>query len=402
MKILFVNPHLKMGGIANSLYNLLSELQKNNQYTLELVCFNPYFGEKFDSLNHTVKVHAPFFLKCLYISFKEAKKHLPWYLLAVYLLVKPISKVIGDKGSRKIAMRYFYGNWNKKTEYDAAISFSNDIPRTDAVLGANDFVLTSVKAKQKIAWIHNDLDKLGFTREYILERYRNFDKVVSVSKSCKEDFDGLAPEFAAKSYLVHNYIDPNVIIEKAKAFNPYLDKEDHVIFVTVARIENTQKRIDRIIKIAKELKEKQYAFKWYIIGDGPDLEALKTQATSYGLKNNMVFKGFQQNPYPYIKNADCFVLSSAYEAQGMVLSEAIMLSTPVITTDFPAAKEFVIANVNGEIVGNNTDALLRGVEAFIQNPDTLVKLRKQVEIENATNAIATNDSIEEFKLILTT
>jgi glycosyltransferase involved in cell wall biosynthesis len=400
MKILFVNPHLKMGGIANSLYNLLIELQKNNQFTIELVCFNPYFGEKFSDLTTKVKVHSPFFLKCLYINFKEAKKHLSWYHLAAYAVIKPASKILGDKVSRKLAMRFLYGNWNNKTNYDAAISFSNDIPKNKAEIGTNDFVQISVTAKQKIAWIHNDLDKLGFTSEYILKRYKNFNKVVSVSKSCKEDFDRLAPAFSEKSFLVHNYINPKIIIEKAGNLNPYSENKSDIIFVTVARIENNQKRIDRILKVVKDLNEKKYVFKWYIIGDGPDLESLKTQAKEYDLENKITFKGFQQNPYPFIKYADCFVLSSAYEAQGMVLSEAIMLNTPVITTDFPAAKEFVIAQVNGKIVGNNTASLLSGVEAFLQNPETLVTLRKQMESQSA--AIATNDSIEEFESMLHT
>lgn len=399
MKILFVNPHLKMGGIANSLYNLLIELQKNNQFTIELVCFNPYFGEKFGNLNSKIKVHSPFFLKCLYINFKEAKKHLPWNHLAAYAVIKPTSKILGDKVSRKLTMRFLYGNWNNKTNYDTAISFSNDIPKNNAEMGTNDFVQISVTAKQKIAWIHNDLDKLGFTSAYILKRYHNFDKVVSVSKSCKNDFDRLAPAFSEKSFLVHNYIDPKIIFEKARGSNPYSENKSDIIFVTVARVENNQKRIDRILKVAKELKEKKHSFKWYIIGDGPDLESLKAQAKAFGLKNYLVFEGFQQNPYPYIKYADYFVLSSAYEAQGMVLSEAIMLNTPVITTDFPAAKEFVKENINGKIVANSTKALLTGVEAFLQNPEIMVTLRKQMESQPG---ITTNDSIEEFITMLNT
>ncbi|MCB0453567.1 MAG: glycosyltransferase [Aequorivita sp.] len=400
MKILFVNPHLKMGGIANSLYNLLIELQKNKQFSIELVCFNPYFGEKFSDLHTKVKVHSPFFLKCLYINYKEAKKNLSWYQFAAYAVIKPISKIFSDRVSRKLAMKFLYVNWNNSANYDAAISFSNDIPKNNAELGTNDFVQICVKVKQKIAWIHNDLDKLGFTSAYILKRYSNFDKVVSVSKSCKDDFDTLAYEFAEKSYLVHNFIDPKIIIEKGSGSNPYSENKGDIILVTVARVENNQKRIDRILKVAKELKEKKYSFKWYIIGDGPDLELLKEQAKAFKLKNYIEFEGFKQNPYPYIKNADCFVLSSAYEAQGMVLSEAIMLNTPVITTDFPAAKEFVKENINGKIVANSTKALLTGVEVFLQNPEILVTLRKQIESQSA--AMVTNDSIAEFKAMLNT
>src|SRR5690554_6324870 len=265
MRILFVNPHLKMGGIANSLYNLIAELKNHKSLEVELLCFNPYFDNKFSSLYEHLKIHSPFLLKCLYINFQDAKKNLAWYSWPIFLLVKLLSKLPGDNVSRKLFIKLLYRNWNGKMDYDAAISFSNDIPKNKSLLGSNDFVLTSVNAKQKIAWIHNDLDRLGITRPYILERYKNFDKVVSVSQSCKADFDSLAPELADKSFLVHNYINPKIILEKAVKLNPYIDMEQKFIFVTVARIDNSQKRIDRIIAIASKLKENGELFQWFIV-----------------------------------------------------------------------------------------------------------------------------------------
>ena len=387
-----------MGGIANSLNNLLTELKNHKALEIEFLCFNPYFDDKFSALYQHLKIHSPFLLKCLYVNFDDAKKHLSWYSLPVFFLIKLFSKLVGDNTSRKLFISSLYRNWNGNTQYDAAISFSNDIPKNNSLLGANDFVLNSVNAKQKIAWIHNDLDRLGIKKAYILERYKNFDKVVSVSESCKTDFDSLVPEFSEKSFLVHNYIDPKIIIEKAKESNPYPSNDEKFTFVTVARIENSQKRIDRIIEIAKKLKEKGYLFKWFIVGDGPDAAALKNQAVSYNLENYLFFEGFQQNPYPYVKNADCFVLASDYEAQGMVLSEALIVGTPVITTDFPAAKEFVVDGKNGKIAARSTQALFEVVEDVLKNPEILNSFRD--EIQNSKLEKMAEDSIREFKEML--
>ncbi|MGB3345306.1 MAG: glycosyltransferase [Aequorivita sp.] len=398
MRILFVNPHLKMGGIANSLYNLLAELRNHKELEIELLCFNPYFDNKFSSLYKHLKIHSPFLLKCLYINFKDAKTHLAWYSFPILIIVKLFSKLVGDNASRKLFTRTIYRNWNEKTSYDAAISFSNDIPKNNSLMGSNDFVLTSVNAQQKIAWIHNDLDRLGITKPYILERYKNFDKVVSVSESCKADFDLLVPEFSKKSFLVHNYIDPKIIFEKAVEFNPYPDKEQNFILITVARIDNSQKRIDRIIEIAEKLKENGELFKWFIVGDGPDKQVLESQALSSNLENYLFFEGFQQNPYPYVKYADCFVLTSDYEAQGMVLSEALIVGTPVITTDFPAAKEFVIDGKNGKIVARDTPALFEAVENVLKNPEILKSYRDQIHGSDFENMA--ESSLREFKYML--
>ncbi|HLW31037.1 MAG TPA: glycosyltransferase [Aequorivita sp.] len=398
MKILFVNPHLKMGGIANSLYNLLAELKGHKELEIELLCFNPYFDDKFSSLYTHLKIHSPFFLKCLYINFKDAKEHLAWYSFPVFLVVKLFSKIIGDNASRKFFIKLLNRNWNRNTQYDAAISFTNDIPKNNALMGSNDFVLNSVNAKDKIAWIHNDLESLGITKPYILERYKDFDKIVSVSQSCKADFDSLAPEFSEKSFLVHNFIDPKVILQKSLEFNPYPKKKDSFIFVTVARIDNNQKRIDRILEIAKKLKENGELFQWYIVGDGPDRLSLESQALSLNLENYLFFEGFRQNPYPYVKNADCFVLASDYEAQGMVLSEALIVGTPVITTDFPAAKEFVIEGKNGKITARNTQALFEAVESVLRKPEDLKLFREQIQGSHLENMA--ESSLREFKDML--
>src|SRR5690606_13772554 len=218
------------------------------------------------------------------------------------------------------------------------------------------------------------------------------------SESCKDDFDSLAPEFSKKSFLVHNYINPNIILEKATEFNPYPNKGQNLIFVTVARIDNTQKRIDRIIEVAKKLKENGQTFQWFIVGDGPDRLTLESQTKKENLDDCVFFEGFKQNPYPYVKNADCFVLASDYEAQGMVISEALIVGTPVITTDFPAAREFVVDGINGKITARNTESLFEAVASTLNNPNILKSFREQIR-DSKLDKMAER-SLQEFKAML--
>ena len=48
----------------------------------------------------------------------------------------------------------------------------------------------------------------------------------------------------------------------------------------------------------------------------------------YGIERKVHCLGYQNNPYPYIKYADCFVLSSRWEGLPNVLIEALHLGTP--------------------------------------------------------------------------
>lgn len=54
-----------------------------------------------------------------------------------------------------------------------------------------------------------------------------------------------------------------------------------------------------------------------------------------------VFHGFQENPGPYYKAADCIVLPSYHEGLSNVLLEAAATGRPVITSDIPGCRETV-------------------------------------------------------------
>ena len=384
-----------MGGIANSLYNLTSELSKNSELDLSFLCFNPYLHKKFQDLSSKITVYSPLALQYFFIDVEEAKKNLKPHHFFIYLLIKTISKIVGRNTTRKAFINYFYRGFTK-FHFDIAISFSNDIPRTKTNLGCNDILENGITSKKKIAWIHNDLEELGFSRDYILSRYKGFDSVVNVSNYCKVAFEELAPEFKSKSHLIHNFISEGNIVKKAAIENPFQEKSS-LTFVTVARIDNHQKRIDRILKISKKLINKGHVFNWYIIGDGPDLNNLKDESKTLNINQQLHFLGFKENPYPYIKNADCLVLSSAFEAQGMVLTESLILETPVITTDFPAAKEFVKHQVNGIISENSTKSLYSSLERIFTQGDLLVSLKKNCKQNKLKHS---NQALEEFKLIL--
>lgn len=73
----------------------------------------------------------------------------------------------------------------------------------------------------------------------------------------------------------------------------------------------------------------------YILGTGPDLEALQQLAKRLKVDKFVHWLGFQQEPFAYMKAADVFLLSSRYEGFGNVIVEALSAGVPIVSTDCP-------------------------------------------------------------------
>ena len=75
-----------------------------------------------------------------------------------------------------------------------------------------------------------------------------------------------------------------------------------------------------------------------------------------GVDDVIIFEGEKANPYPYIEKSDLFALFSAYEGYPLVIGEAMLLKTPILTTNYAAAKEQIpkdkgiIAESDGEFI----------------------------------------------------
>src|SRR5699024_8136108 len=110
--------------------------------------------------------------------------------------------------------------------------------------------------------------------------------------------------------------------------------------------------------------------KLYIVGEGALEYQLKLLVLDLGLAKHVFFTGQLDNPYFLLNQCDCFVLSSNYEGQAIVLLEALILGKPVITTDIPGPRS-VVDGGHGLIVENSVDGLTRGMEDFLSGRNVL-------------------------------
>ena len=88
---------------------------------------------------------------------------------------------------------------------------------------------------------------------------------------------------------------------------------------------------------------------------------------------NVELVGHQSNPFPYVKNADYLVLMSDRETSGLVITEAKIIGTPCIVSNFEAAYEQIIDGENGFIIDKNN------VEEFRSRLLEIIQSKKKLK-----------------------
>ena len=133
--------------------------------------------------------------------------------------------------------------------------------------------------------------------------------------------------------------------------------EKFIIFF--GRIDNKHKNLKLLLDSYQQSDLKKHNVKLLILGDGPDLELIKTHADQLELSNHIDFRGFVKNPYPYVKMAKFSVLTSTFEGFPMVIPESLSLGIPVVSVDCNSGPNEVIkTGFNGVLVENNNPVRL--------------------------------------------
>jgi CDP-glycerol glycerophosphotransferase (TagB/SpsB family)/glycosyltransferase involved in cell wall biosynthesis len=142
------------------------------------------------------------------------------------------------------------------------------------------------------------------------------------------------------------------------------DRGQATTFVTVGRL-SPEKNHARMIRAFARVYAERPETRLLIIGTGPLESELRSLADRLGIGHAVTLAGYQANPYALMAASDCFVLSSDYEGQPMVLLEALSLGLPVVTVDFGSAASALPGGC-GLAVPQTDDGLASGLRAFLR------------------------------------
>lgn len=115
------------------------------------------------------------------------------------------------------------------------------------------------------------------------------------------------------------------------------------IIITMTRLTNKFKDLKTLIKSLAIVKQ-NIEFTLLILGKGDYKNKLLQLINKYNLNKNIKLVGFKKNPFPYLKIADLFVLSSKVEGSPISLIEAQALSIPIVSTNCPTGPKYILQN----------------------------------------------------------
>ena len=268
-----------------------------------------------------------------------------------------------------------------------------------AIHGMRDDILNSPhKASKKLIWIHNDLKKTEFHNytDSEIRKFFDYDKIMVISEKIKNDFEVLAKNDFEKNKIIriYNPLDTAEILEKsALEIKDYNFDKDLKTFVSVGTL-FPQKGFDRLLKVHKRLLDEGFNHKILIIGNGYDLENLKKLQQELGISETTTIFGFTDNPYPYFKAADFYILSSRYEGFPTVLFEAITLKKKIIAAEVSGVNEMLENGKLGLIVENSEKGIYDGMKKALTEPiffdnfaNNLQDYKMPFNLENSVNSI---------------
>lgn len=134
---------------------------------------------------------------------------------------------------------------------------------------------------------------------------------------------------------------------------------DAIRYLHVGRI-SFEKNVDVLLWAFARIREEQPEATFDIIGDGPALSSLRSEAKRLGIDQAVRFHGFLDRAelpeiYP---RYDCFLTASTMETQGLVVLEALASGLPAVGVEAYALPELILHGRNGYLARPFDDAAI--------------------------------------------
>ena len=248
-----------------------------------------------------------------------------------------------------------------------------------------------IKNKEKIIWLHLSYEKLKI-RKKIDKKLSAYNKIIVIADDMEKELLDARKDLK-NICKIDNFVDYQEIDKKLNEDLKMNFDFNQKYFLTVCRLNEEQKDVKTLIEAFSLYTGEE---KLVIVGDGPDRKILEDLCMAKNLKDKIIFLGMLNNPFPFMKNAQAFILSSKVEGFGLVLVEALYSGTKVISSNCPTGPSQIL--LNGEIGElfevSNVKELLDKLKVIID------KEYKKEKIEEVLTRYTKRNFINNFRKVI--
>ena len=163
--------------------------------------------------------------------------------------------------------------------------------------------------------------------------------VIAVSEGVRQDTMQVTGLDGDRITVIRNPVITDRLDAQAAADipHPWLEPGKPPVVIGMGRL-TRQKDFPTLMRAFAAVRADQAA-RLVILGAAPreeDARAHARLAAELGIEQDLLFAGFQANPYAWLSRAALFVLSSAWEGSPNALTEALALGIPSVSTDCPS------------------------------------------------------------------
>ncbi len=122
------------------------------------------------------------------------------------------------------------------------------------------------------------------------------------------------------------------------------------------------------------LKEKfDFKYKLVLVGDGSEKDNLMNKCKEYNLQDDVIFAGYQENPYNWMATSEALVLTSKFDRLCGVLIEAMSCKTRIVAVHSPGGvKELMQGEkLSDNLVKPEVDVLSQKILETLNNDKSL-------------------------------
>lgn len=241
-------------------------------------------------------------------------------------------------------------------------------------------------------------EDLGFqwgALEYGLLRFRTGapDRIVCVADAVRRKVladERLAPE---KVTVIHNGLPPSPAREGAEDLRAELGIPEGAPVVGAVANFRPVKRLDRLVRAARDLRERVPGVRVLLAGRGTEEGALRKLTADLGLEETVLFAGFRTDVDPLYRTFDVTVLTSESEGCSITVLESFGAGVPVVATAVGGNGELVADGENGFLVPEWDEALfVERVASILEDGDLRRRLggagRRRAEGGHGMAAVA--------------